>query len=245
MNRWRMTFSGFWLAWLLMANFAVAATNDFSLGLELCKSGQYPEAAAAFARAARQQPAVGTLLNLGLAEWQRGHAGAAILAWEQAQWIAPNDAQVKANLEFARHVAQVDAPELKWYESASTWLSADAWLWLAGTSLWVTLGLLVLPGIFRRRIRGWQQTLAALSFGIFLASLTANVGILSRTDIGFVVKRNVPLRLTPTREGEVLSTLASGEPARLMRSQGNYLLIRTTNGQGWVDREEFHLISEN
>ena len=182
-------------------------------------------------------------MNLGLAEWQRGHAGAAILAWEQARWIDPFDSRAEANLKFARQVAQVDAPQLKWFETASTWLPPNTWVWLAGASLWLAVGLLVLPGIFRRRKAGWHQMLAALAFGGFLFCLTANFGVVSRTQIGFVVKKNALLRLTPTREGEVISTLAAGEPARKLRTHGSYLLIRTTGASGWIDQGEFRPVS--
>ena len=108
------------------------AGDQFESGCAYCQAGQFPEAAAAFERSAQVLPAAGTLVNLGIAEWQRGHAGAAILAWEQARWIDPFDPHAGANLKFARQVAQVDAPRLKWFEAASTWLPAEAWVWLAG-----------------------------------------------------------------------------------------------------------------
>jgi tetratricopeptide (TPR) repeat protein len=224
-------------------NSARAATNDFfAQGMKLSRAGQFPEAAAAFEKSARAQPASGTLVNLGIAEWRRGRAGGAILAWEQARWIDPFDARAGADLKFARQVAQVDEPQLKWFETASTWLPPDAWVWLAGASLWLALGLLVLPGIFRRRQAGWQQVLAALAFGVFMFCLTANFGVLSRTHIGFVVAKNAPLLLTPTRDGETIATLAAGEPARELRTRGNYSLIRTAGVSGWVERNEFRRI---
>ncbi len=221
-----------------------AATNDFFTdGIVLSHAGQFPEAAAAFENSAKRQPSSGALVNLGLAEWQRGHAGAAMLAWERAQWIDPFDASARANLKFARAVAQVDGPELKWFEAASTWLPPNAWVWLAGASLSLAAGALVLPGIFRRRKAGWQQSLAALGFCVFIVSLTANFGVVSRTQIGFVLKKNAPLLLTPTREGEIISTLTAGEPARKLRTRGNYFFIRTLNGAGWVEREQFGLVN--
>jgi hypothetical protein len=137
---------------------------------------------------------------------------------------------------------QVDSPQLKWFETASTWLPPNAWVWLAGASLWLAVGLLVLPGIFRRRVAGWHQFLAALAFGFFLFSLTANAGVVSRTHIGIVVKKDVPVRLTPTRDGEVISTLAAGESARLVQRRGNFVFIRTTAASGWVEPGEFQLI---
>jgi len=216
-----------------------AAGDAFARGLTLSGAGQFPEAAAAFEQAAAAQPAAGTLVNLGLAEWQRGRAGAAILAWEQALWIDPFDARAAANLKFARQVAQLDAPQLKWFEAVSARLPPNTWVWLAGTALWLSLGLLVLPGIFRRRKTGWQQWLAALSFGIFLLSLTGNFGVMSRTQTGFVLKKNAPLRLTPTQNGEVISTLAPGEPARELRVRGHYVFIRTLGASGWLEQSDF------
>lgn len=219
------------------------AGNRFETGWACYQAGEFPEAATAFKQSAQVLPAAGTLVNLGLAEWQCGHAGAAILAWEQARWIDPFDARAEANLKFARQVAQVDAPPLKWFETASTWLPPNAWVWLAGGSLWLAVGLMVLPVVFRRRNAGWHQMLAALAFGGFLFCLTANFGVVSRTQIGFVLKKNAPLRLTPTREGEVISTLTAGEPARKLRSQGRYLLIRTSGGAGWIEQSEFQPVS--
>jgi tetratricopeptide (TPR) repeat protein len=233
----------FIIALVCFAQSSRAVTNNaFAQGVELSRAGQFPEAAAAFEKSAQAQPASGTLVNLGVAEWQRGHAGTAILAWEQAQWIDPFDPRARANLKFARQVAQVDAPQLKWFETASTWLPPDSWVWLAGASLWLAAGLLVLPGILRRRKAGWQQMLAALAAGFFLFCLTASLGVVSRTHIGFVLKKNAPLLLTPTREGEVILTLSAGEPARRLRTRGNYFLIRTTGESGWIERSEFRLV---
>lgn len=221
-------------------NPAKATANDlFTRGVELSRNGQFPEAASAFQQSAKAQPASGTFVNLGLAEWQRGRAGAAILAWEQARWIDPYDARATANLKFAREVAQVDAPQLKWHEAVSTWLPPNAWVWLAGGTLWLTVGLLVLPGVFRLRKSGWQQWLAALAFGIFLFSLAGSFGVLSRTQIGFVLKKNTPLLLTPTHEAEVVTTLAAGEPARKVRTRGNYVFVRSLGGAGWMEQGEF------
>ena len=222
-----------------------AATNDsFSRGITLSRAGEFPEAAAAFEKSAQAQPASGTLVNLGLAEWQRGHAGAAILAWEQARWIDPFDQRAAQNLKFARAVAQVDEPQLKWFETSSTWLPPNDWVWIAGASLWLAVGALVLPSVFRRKKSGWLQALAAIGLGIFLASLTANFGVVSRTNLGFVLKKNSALILTPTRGGEIISTLNVGEPARKIRTHGNYFYIRTASAAGWIDRSAFGLINE-
>jgi tetratricopeptide (TPR) repeat protein len=219
-----------------------SSTNWFAIGFTQAQAGRFPEAATAFSIAAQARPAAGTLVNLGLSEWQCGHAGAAILAWEQARWIDPFDARAKANLQFARRIAQVDEPELKWFETASTWLAPNAWVWLAGASLWLAVGALILPKIFRRNKPSNLQLLAAFGFALFLFSVTASVGTMSRTNLGFVVKRNAPLQLTPTRDGEMLLTLTSGESGRVLKTRGGYYLIQTANATGWVEHSNFGLI---
>ena len=219
-----------------------ATNNGFAQGLELSQDGDFPGAAAAFQNAAEIRPAAGTFVNLGLAEWNRGHAGTAILAWEQARWIDPYEARATANLKFARQVAEVEAPQLNWYESASAWLPPNAWLWIAGASLWLAVGALVLPRVLRRDKRGWQQTLAAFGFGAFVFSMTANLGVVSRTDIGFVIKKTAPLLLTPTHEGEEVSSLNAGEPARRLRTRGDFYYIQTGSAAGWIEKSQFGMV---
>ena len=106
------------------------------------------------------------------------------------------------------------------------------WPWLAAVSLWATVGFLVLPGIMRWRKSGWHQALAAVAFGVLLFSLVANYGVLSRTDVGFVLRKNAPLFLTPTKEADQVSTLTAGEPARVLRTRGNYYL-ESGRRSGW------------
>jgi tetratricopeptide (TPR) repeat protein len=229
--------------WICALNPTHAATNNyFAQGTAAYQAGQFPEAAAAFENAWQQQPASGAFVNLGLAEWQRGRAGAAILAWERAAWLNPFDVLAKQNLNFARTMAQVDDPQLKWFEAASMWLPPNAWVWIAGASLWLAAGAQVLPRFFRWRKTGWQQWLTALGCGVFLFSMTANFGVVSRTNLGFVVKRNAPLLLTPTKTGDVISLLTAGEPARKLKARGEYYFIRTAYGSGWIGRRDFGLV---
>lgn len=218
------------------------AENYFAQGCAAYQNGQFPEAAQAFQKSAEARPSAGAFLNLGLAEWQRGHAGTAILAWEKAHWLDPFDTRAINNLKFARMAAQVDEPPLKWFEAASAWLPPNAWVWLAGGGLWLAIGALVLPRVFRRRKTGGQQWLAACGFAIFAFCLTANFGVVSRTNIGFVVEKNASLRLTPTREAESLGSLAGGEPARVLKTRGNYYFIRTTGGSGWVEQKSLGMV---
>ncbi len=233
---------------LLLALFASlpilsAATPDalFRDGANAYRAAEYAHAAESFRQSAALGPASGALQNLGNAEWQCRRTGAAILAWEQALWLDPFNQKARQNLRFARKSAQLEEPDLAWYEVVSTWLPVDWWAWIAGASFWLAVGMTTLPGILRRRKATWHQAVAALGLMIFLLSVPAQVGVQTRSRIGFVQQDNTPLRLTPTLEAQAVTRLAAGEPGRLIRTRGSYALIRTSRTLGWVEKAQFGL----
>jgi hypothetical protein len=220
-----------------------ASPDDlFRNGIEAYNQRDFAAAAKAFGESAAQQPSVGALQNLGLTEWTRNRIGPAIQAWEQLLWLDPFNDAARTNLRFARKTAQLEAPETAWYEIASMWLPLSWWAWIAGVSLWFTVGMATLPGLLRWRKAGWHQALASVGLVVFLFSLPAQVGAHTRSRIGFVLEKATPLRLTPTSEAQIVTLLASGEPARWVRVRENYLFVRTSHSSGWLKKEQLGLI---
>ncbi len=224
-------------------NMSHAETNDlFSSGLAAAQIGNFTAAQAAFSSESKRAPSAGALLNLGLAEWQRGHASAAILAWERLAWLKPDDKRAAQNLKFARAILQIEAPTLVWYEKLSSYLSPTGWWWLTVSSLWLLAGSLVLPRVLRWKKTDSQHFLTALALAICIFSLVANFGVISRLNGGVVLKKNAPLQLTPTHQGEVTSFLTTGESARKLKERGDFYFITTATATGWIARENFELI---
>src|ERR1019366_7185980 len=122
-----------------------AAETHFNAGLEAAHTGEYAAAAQEFQASLAEQTAPGTLLNLGLAQWRSGRAGEAILSWEQAQALDPFDKNMRGNLAFARQSAQLETPELTWCETIAAWLPSNWWAWIACSSLWLGVALVILP----------------------------------------------------------------------------------------------------
>ena len=138
----------------------------FRQGIQAYAAGGYEQATNAFGEAIALSPSSGAFHNLGNAEWQLGRVGPALLAWERAQWLDPYSSNTRANLRFARKSAQLDAPDLAWYEICSKWLPVDAWAWMAGISLWTAIAAVMVPGIVRWRKADWHQGLAAAGFAL-------------------------------------------------------------------------------
>ena len=225
---------------LMLATLAVMqnswATGDshFQTGVVNYKAGQFNLASQAFEDSLKENTAPGTLVNLGLAEWQQGNVGKAIMGWEQASWLNPLNRAARENLSYARETAQVNPPDLTWFEKSSIWLPANLWTWLAGVSLWLAVALITVPGVLRMRRAGWHQAVASLAFGFFLFSLAPCAGIITRSKIGILIEKNTKLRLTPTQQAEVVSALPEGEPVRALRRHGNYLFHSLPERQ-WLD----------
>lgn len=227
----------------IAASCGETAETLFAHGSEAYLAGDYSGAARAFRQAAQLHPAAGAFQNLGNAEWQLGHTGQAILAWEQSLWLDPFHRSAYNNLRFARKTAQLESPELTWYEVVSSWLPVNWWVWIAGVSFWLAVAMVMLPGIFRWRKLAWHQAMAAFGLAVFLLSVPAHLGVDTRSRIGFILQKNAPLRLTPTEEAQLITRLPAGEPARLERTRGSYLLIRTGHATGWVARDQLGLTS--
>lgn len=227
---------------LLVAQIGFSAGGDFHAGLDAYRSGDCPCAAEVWSKHSQLQPASGTFINLGLAEWHLGRRGPAVLAWERALWVDPFNADARENLRFARKAAQLEAPTLTWFEAASLWLPINAWALVAGISLWAAVAMVTLPRILRWRRANWQQALAAAGFAIFLLCLPSLYGINTRSRLGIVLEKETELRLTPTRSAQTVMLLPAGQPARWERARGEYLLIRTGYGQGWIERSQLGLV---
>ena len=233
---------GFLLApFLSLAVLAAPADTFFEAGTTAYRASDYARAAETFRQSVTLQPASGALQNLGNAEWQSRRPGAAILSWEQALWLDPFNQSARQNLRFARKTAQLEAPDLAWYEVISTWLPVSWWAWIAGISFWLAVAMGMLPGILRQPKATWHQAIAALGLMVFLLSVPAHIGVKTRSQIGFVLQKDTPLRLTPTLEAQAVTRLGAGEPARWLRARGKYVLIRTSHALGWVEQDQFSL----
>jgi hypothetical protein len=182
----------------------------------------------------------GALHNLGNAEWKVSRPGYAVLAWERARSLDPFNRNTVANLRFARTQAQLVVPERSWFEQYSEWLPAPVWLWAAAVGLWGGVALLCLPRLLGTVRADWHQAVAALLLAVFLLATPALAGLHTRSRLGVIVEDEVPLRLTPTREGESLVKVMAGEVARVEDAREDYMYVRAEGDRaGWVHQREF------
>lgn len=243
LNGLRLKLAVFVMFALQSVVFASMPADSFQAGCAAFTNNDFSLAAKSFSEAVAAAPSAGAFQNLGNAEWKNNHTSEAIIAWERALLLNPRSSEAENNLKFARESAQLESPDLTWCEVAASWLPANVWAWLACGSLWFAVGGMIVPGVLRWRRSAAQQAVVALSLGVLLLTLPANYGVVTRSQVGFVLKRETPLRLTPTAEAEAVTKLAAGEPGRVVRERGNYFLIRTRRMTGWVERDGFLFVT--
>ena len=205
------------LAWLLIGFFCLA-----------CRS----QAAAA----EEKRYSASALYNSANAYARAGKPGLAVLNYERASLLAPDDPDVEANLRFVRESSHVPAEPRWWIDSLIRVArpAVVAWLGVAGI---VMMGTGLLAGLLaphRRRTR-----CAAMVAGAALAAFTVGNGMVLWPKLHEAVILNVatPARASPVPMGDPLFVLPEAETVRITAEHDDFVLVRTRAGRaGWVSR---------
>ena len=159
-----------------------------------------------------------------------------MLNYERASLLAPDDADINANLEYVRASAHVPAePRARFARIAQ---AADptlaAWIGVLGIAL-VGVGLLA------RKLAPRLQWLRACSIllGVALVALTVSNAMLlwPRMREAVVLVSQTPARVSPVPMGDTAFMLREAETVTMTAEHEDFILIRTRGGlSGWVAR---------
>jgi hypothetical protein len=174
------------------------------------------------------------LYNLANAYARTGKPGLAVLNYERARLLEPNDPDINANL---RHVRQVSGqpPESRSGLDRLTRIASPrivAWVGVLGLVMFGlgALGRLRYPR--RRRV-----LLAAILVGICLLGLTIADGITLWPIVheGVVITRTAPVRVSPVTMEEPQFELSEATIVKMKAEHDGFVLIQTQAGRsGWV-----------
>jgi hypothetical protein len=221
-------------------------------GNEAYENQQYDSAAAYYRRiidAGVHNSAV--YYNLGNACFRQNKKGLAILNYERAKELAPNDPDINANLTFASmHIVdRVPRPERSLFESVLWRLHT---LLPPGVQLRVLLGLLfAAAGLYSialfasRNLRLWLVYLGSLlAVVILFVGISTGLKIYEaeRVDYAIVLEQAVDARNQP--EGQtVLFTAHEGTKFRVRKRSDTWWLVSLPNGvSGWVKSDALETI---
>lgn len=176
------------------------------------------------------------LYNLANSYARAGKPGLAVLNYERAALLAPNDADINANLEYVRASAHVPTQTRNRFarvvEAANPALAAR--LGVLGI---VLVGAGLVAGRMTPRFR-WARAWGIL-LGVALIALTVSNAMLMwpRTHEAVVLINQTPARVSPVPMGDTAFVLPEAETVIMTAEHEDFVLIRTRGGQsGWVAR---------
>jgi hypothetical protein len=176
------------------------------------------------------------LYNLANSYARAGKPGLAVLNYERAALLAPDDADINANLEYVRasaHVAMQPRNRLARIVQAIRPTLA-AWLGVTGIAL---LGTGLLAGKITRRFRCTRG--CGIVLGITFITVTVSNAMLvwPRMREAVVLINQTAARVSPVPLGDTAFILPEAETVTMTAEHENFVLIRTRSGlSGWVAR---------
>jgi tetratricopeptide (TPR) repeat protein len=214
---------------------AADLASSFSSANELYARGKFSEAAAAYGTILNSGAVSANLLfNEGNAEFKSGNLGRAIAAYHRAAQLAPRDADIRANLEFARNqVHGTTWRETRW-EGWLGALSLNEWTVLAALAFWLVFLLLAAMQIqpsLQSLLRGPARAAGVVAV-CFCACLGAAATFHFSKSVAVVVLPDAVTRSGPFNDAQNVFAVHDGaELAVLDRRTG---WVEVTDGAGRI-----------
>jgi tetratricopeptide (TPR) repeat protein len=191
--------------------------------------------------------------NLGNAYYKTGQYTQAILNYERAKLLAPDDEDIAFNLQVANQKVVDSIQELpglfifRWWNSLVNSQTTDTWAVLSMMSFIV---FLIMAGFYFfartsevKRITFWSGSFLIL-FTIFTWTFAANQkSRLVNHPFAIVVQPTVTVKSSPSEKGTNLFVIHEGLKVKITDKLGDWVEIRLADGnKGWLLTESIERI---
>ncbi|MEP6884643.1 MAG: hypothetical protein ABJC66_07830 [Gammaproteobacteria bacterium] len=177
---------------------------------------------------------IAALYNLGNAYAKSGKPGFAILNYERARLLDPNDPDIDANLRHVRQTSGLPPQARSRFDRLTAIAGPQVLAWVG------VLGLLIagLGTLAQRRYprhRGKLITAAAFGFSLLGITIASGIALWPVMHEAIVVLHSAPVRVSPVLIGETLFELPEGTIVESGAQHDGFVLVRTSTGRsGWV-----------
>ena len=176
------------------------------------------------------------LFNQANAAQRADRLGPAILGYERARLLSPNESSIEQNLHIARERAGVNAPAILVWQRPAHWLGLDEWALLGSSALFIVCGSFFAFQYVPRRAVSWIGASCAAT--VFLAA-TAIALRWNELDRAVIQNAHAKAHIAPAADAQATFDLKAGEIVTAQREYGDFVLIRTLDQRsGWVSKSD-------
>ena len=201
-------------------------------------AGNFPAAIAGYESLVKDRQWNASLFyNLGNAYFRGGDRGRAILNYERALALDPNQPEARANLQLVRDQARALELAPNWAEEQLGFLTPNQYAWLGAAAFWGAAAILCGLYLARRRPVAWVFALllsgAAAASAVF-ALYQFETGRAGR-NLAIVTSKNIQARLATAESAGTVLVLPSGSEIKILSTRGDWLYAALPNElQGWI-----------
>lgn len=178
------------------------------------------------------------LFNLGNAYLQNQQIGEAILAYKRAQWLAPRDPDIAANLRYAEKQANLFPAENTWLQSFASGLSPNTWAWLGMLSV-ILLCISLLASQYWRQRSTVFRPLIIVSSLLWLFSGIAMFVRHQELNQAVVLSKEASVLISPFASAKPSFSLPPGEIVSITNTYQDYRLVTDAAGHvGWINKDQ-------
>jgi tetratricopeptide (TPR) repeat protein len=191
--------------------------------------------------------------NLGNSYYRTGNLGKAVLNYERALLLDPNDEDTRHNLQLVQNKLPDDLDALpefflfRWWKDLSGLFSVNTWAVLAMSLLWLGAAGLIIWLLGKKRFykkTGFiLGTSSLIISGLFFFFTNDRAQEITNSGRAVVLQPEITLRSAPDAASKVVLVIHAGNTVRLLDQIGDWHKVALRNGeQGWLPKESLERI---
>ena len=217
----------------------------FDQANKLYEQGKFAEAVQSYESLRQQgQTSAEMLFNLGNAYFKSGQTGRAILAYRQAELLAPRDPDLRANLSFVGGTVNSAHQTSRWSAFLRR-LTLNEWTFLTMQLLWVWFALLIagqIKAAWQKPLRLYTRLAGAATIACVAILLSARQDVFG-TQSGVIISKEAVVRYGPVEESQSNFVLHDGAEVRVVDQNNGWLRVTDfAKREGWLKADQVALL---
>lgn len=205
--------------------------------------GDYATAITGYEALTGQGVSAALFYNLANSYAQAGQSGRAILNYERALRLAPNDPDIRANLDLVRKEKGLFQEERSVQQRFVELLSLNQWIVLLAAALVFLAQALLLPSALALK-RSFRYGLAGTAMLLGGLAAAGAVGQYGSWQDGVVLASEARLRISPFDGAASVGMIQEGRLLRPGKRYNDYVLVTDESGRsGWLKETSFEEIT--